>query len=130
MEKDYKIFLDGVKKEYKKELISLLQQIDWTSIQNKIVKETIIYIIRHIYLLLKENSDSQFSHLTVMYKNHNNNKLINMISVKEIISQLNEYIQFIEYSKKYLFNLDNQAELLKLFCENYAMGLSKKLNVL
>jgi len=56
-------------------------------------------------------------------------KVIKLFDVNELMELLKEYcINFLPIGEKYLSDLDSEAELIKLFCENYIFKLISKIN--
>lgn len=101
------------------------KQINSSLITNERTEHTIIPIIRYIitHIVIPEEQG---------FFLHNNKNLVNTfleeISVDDIVIKLNKMNdEFLPISKSYLKNIDIEAELSVLFCNDYIQGLINKL---
>jgi len=92
------------------------------------IKEIILPVIRRIIsIIVPDNLKVQNSIIQDHVRGITEDDILPLVDVKEITKLLIEYCSvFIPYAVKYLPNLDAQAEMLLLFCNNYVMKLIDK----
>lgn len=92
------------------------------------VETCILPVIRRIISeIVPDNLKVQNSIIQGHIRGITEDDVLPLVDVKEIIELLAEYIRvFIPYAEKYLPDLDAQAEMTLLFCNNYVMKLINK----
>jgi hypothetical protein len=106
-----------------------LNEIDFNSLQeNSIIEIEIIPVIRRIIMvIISTNKKIQNRIIHDNARGITTDDILPLVNVKEITKLLIEYSRvFIPYAEKYLPDLDAQAEMLLLFCNNYVMKLINK----
>jgi hypothetical protein len=110
--------LEGLTGNTRETVIKLFKEIDFKSIpeiKDSVGVDTLIcpVIRRILYSIIKDHS-----------RGITEEDVLPLIDVKEITELLIEYVRvFIPYAEKYLPDLDAQAEMCLLFCDNYVMKL-------
>lgn len=93
---------------------------------DELLVETLIFpVIRRIIAVI--SSDNEFVQNSLIadhVRGITEDDVLSLIDVKEITELLIDYAHvFIPYAEKYLPDLDAQAEMSLLFCNNYVMKL-------
>jgi hypothetical protein len=101
-----------------------MESIDYDRIKRDETIQCIAPSIRQILCKILE-TENQFN----IFKREPNTQIevMSMVKVNEIIDGLDTlYSELLPLSEKYLPNIDNQAELTVLFCNNYVHTLIKR----
>jgi len=103
---------------------SYMENIDYDRIKRDETIQFIAPSIRHIICRILE-TENQIN----IFKREPNTQIevMGMVNVNDIIDGLDTlYLDLLSVSEKYLPNIDNQAELTSLFCNNYVYTLIKR----
>lgn len=105
---------------------SYMENVDYDRIKRDETIQCIAPSIRRILCKILE-TENQF----YVFKKEQKTqiKVMSMFNVNDIIDGLDTlYSELLPISEKYLPNIDNQAELTALFCDNYVHTLIKKVS--
>jgi hypothetical protein len=103
---------------------SYMEGINYDRIKRDETIQCIAPSIRHILCKILE-TENQFN----IFKREPNTQIevMSMVNVNDIIDGLDSlYSELLPISERYLPNIDNQAELTVLFCNNYVYTLMKR----
>ncbi|MFA5207277.1 MAG: hypothetical protein WC428_01215 [Candidatus Paceibacterota bacterium] len=121
--------LEGLTGNTRETVIKLFKEIDFKSIpeiKDSVGVDTLIcpVIRRIVSVITPDNLLVQNSIIKDHSREITEEDVLPLIDVKEITELLIEYVRvFIPYAEKYLPDLDAQAEMCLLFCDNYVMKL-------
>jgi len=116
--------LEGLTGNTREIVIKHFNEINFESLPDGI-DEIITPVIRHIISEIQpDNLKVQDSIIKDHDRGITEDDILPLVDVKEITELLIEYVRvFIPYAEKYLPDLDAQAEMSVLFCNNYVMKL-------
>jgi hypothetical protein len=109
---------------------SYLKQINF----DKICDDSITYMciapaVRKVILSIIDNDD-QFAIFHNQIKDVEKGKILSLVNIDNIINELDDFCKvFLPISQKYLSNIDSEAEMIVLFCNNYVFGLINQVKI-
>jgi len=124
--------LEGLTGKTRDIVIKHFKEVDFFSLEKNEdstnVETSILPVIRRIISeIVPDNPKVQNSLIQSHIRGITEDDILPLVNVKEITELLAEYVRvFIPYAIKYLPDLDAEAEMTLLFCNNYVMKLIGK----